>query len=154
MDLDDFNCGSDFSDDAYRQYQQQKERIDQLPVMVKAREIFEITYALTEAFEADDDSLRLRERMMESACTLGPKIAGAEAGDFYTIRMENAVLIKMSARDLQAQNSLLMSENLVDASYTLLLRKSIQDFRELFVEWVASFDRNNDIEDGWGTLFR
>jgi hypothetical protein len=155
MDLPDFDSYHDHEDgEEQRRHLKEKLRIDQLPIMVKAREIFEITYALIEAIDEEEDILRLRERMMEAACVLGPKIASAEAGDLYTLRMENAVLIKLNARDLQAQNSLLMSERLVDESYTLLLRQTIQEFRSLFVEWVASFDKTNDIEDGWGTMFR
>lgn len=150
MDLDEFY----FDDEINRQHQKEKKRVDQLPIMMKAREIFEITCALVDVIEADADQLMLQHRMMESASNLGPKIAGAEAGELYTLRMENAVLIKMSARDLQAQSSLLMSEKLVDDSYILLLRRAIQDFRSLFIEWVNSFDKGSDIEDGWGTLFR
>jgi hypothetical protein len=154
MDFDEFDYDDHNDEDARRHSQKEKERIDQLPIMLKAREIFEITYALIGVINEEEDVLLLRDRMLEASCVLGPKIAGAEAGDFYTLRMENAVLIKLNARDLQAQNSLLISENLVDPSYTSLLRKTIQEFRELFIEWVSGFDKSNDIEDGWGTLFR
>lgn len=150
MNSDDF----DYDDELNRHFQEEKKRVDHLPIMVKAREILEITFALIELIDKDADQLLLRERMMESAGILGAKIAGAESGDLYTLRMENAVIIKMNARDLQAQSSLLMSEKLVDDTYIKLLRQSIQDFRGLFVEWVGTFDKSNDIEDGWGTLFK
>lgn len=149
MDSDENN----FDEELNRQRHEEKKRIDQLPIMMKAREIFEITCTLIDIIDEGADVLMLRHRMMESACCLGPKIAGAEAGELYTLRMENAVLIKMNARDLQAQTSLLMSEKLVDDSYIYLLRQSLQEFRTLFIEWVATFDKSNDIEDGWGTLF-
>ena len=84
---------------------------------------------------------------------LAPKIVGAEGGDLFTIRMENAVLIKIHARELLTQTNYLRAERLCDPAYIKLLREEIEQFRVLFVEWVKSFDRTNDIQDNWGLFY-
>ena len=89
--------------------------------------------------------------MMEDAMTIPTKIAGAEAGDLYDLRMENAAIIRKAARDLYVQaGSLRFEECIPDKDYILLLRKEINEFRLLFIDWVASFDMWNYIKDDWG----
>jgi len=88
-----------------------------------------------------------------NAYMLGPKIAGAEAADLYTLRMENAVLIKIHARELLTQTSFCKAEKLSKPEYLKLLRDEIENFRILFVEWVKSFDKENDIKDDWGLFY-
>ncbi|MBC8155003.1 MAG: hypothetical protein H7Z72_19085, partial [Bacteroidetes bacterium] len=81
------------------------------------------------------------------------KIVGAEGGDLYTLRMENAVIVKIHARELLAQTSYCKAERLADPAYLLVLRDEIEAFRELFVEWINSFDKDNDVPDEWGLFY-
>lgn len=131
-----------------------KEAYKKLPVFRKAREIGEITRTITETIDEEADIFRIKEYMLANGYLLGAKIAAAEGGDLYGIRMENAVLIKLAARELLTQTIMCEDEELCNLEYLQLLRNEIEQFRLLFIEWVNSFDKNNDIEDDWGMLFR
>ncbi|GAA3768541.1 hypothetical protein [Flavobacterium ginsengiterrae] len=89
--------------------------------------------------------------MAENAMLIPVKIAGAEGGDFYDLRMENAAIIRKAARELYVQaGSLRFEEGIRDKDYIELLRNTIEEFRLLFVDWVAGFDQWNYIKDSWG----
>jgi hypothetical protein len=148
---DDDDDGFDFDPDDFDKEDFDKHR--DLPVFKKAMQIAELTRAVVDTFDREKDVLNMRESMMEHAYILGAKIAGAEGADLYSIRMENAVLIKINARELLASTSWCKEENLCDRDYLQLLRNEIEEFRKLFVDWVENFDKTNDIEDDWGIKF-
>ena len=79
------------------------------------------------------------------------KIAGAQAVELYDLKMENATIIRKAARELYVQaGSLRFEEAISDQDYIHLLRKEIDEFRLLFIDWVAGFDIWNYIKDSWG----
>jgi hypothetical protein len=146
--FDDFD---DFDDEEMDQYSEEEmEAFKKLPIYRKAIQIGEITKHLVDTFDEKKDQFMLREQMMVDAYTLGAKVAGAECGDLYSIRMENAVIIKRHANELLAATSMCSHENLAGSEYLQLLRDEIEEFRKLFVEWIGTFDRSNDVEDDWG----
>lgn len=122
---------------------------DHLPIAKKAREILEITMAITDAIDEDEDMFNAREIMMSNATLIGAKIAGAEGAELYSLRMENAVLIKLAVCELKTQTQLLRMNNLSDESYIQLLRDEVDNFKPLFIDWIKSFDPTDDINDGW-----
>jgi hypothetical protein len=65
--------------------------------------------------------------------------------------MENAVLIKIAARELLTQTTMCKHERLCNLEYLQLLRNEIENFRLLYLAWVQTFDKSNDIADGWST---
>ncbi|MOA10850.1 hypothetical protein D3C78_1307570 [compost metagenome] len=150
-DDDDFGFNDDdFDPEAYKREQ---ERIHNLPVFIKAKEIAHITQAICDSIDPQKDLLGVREGMMENAFLLGAKISGAEGGDLYTLRMENAVIIKIHARELLTQTTLCRMEELAEDKYLQLLRDEINSFRLLFIEWVSNFDKSNDVPDDWGLFY-
>ena len=65
--------------------------------------------------------------------------------------MENATIIRKAARELYVQaGSLPFEEDILDKNYILLLRKEIDEFRLLFIDWVARFNVWNYIKHDWG----
>ncbi|OIN59638.1 hypothetical protein [Arsenicibacter rosenii] len=152
FDWDDFEENYD-PEAAQRELEAENRRIESLPVLKKAQEVLDITQAIADTIDKDADILMMHEQMIANAMMLAPKIVGAEGGDLYTIRMENAVLIKIHARELLTQTNYLRAERLCDPAYIKLLREEIEQFRVLFVEWVKSFDRTNDIQDNWGLFY-
>lgn len=124
-------------------------RIENLPVYKKAENLFELTQTICDVIDEEKDVLHMREMMLGNAMTIPAKIAGAEGGDLYSIRFDNATLIKLSARELLAQTSALRREKLIEEKYIDMFRKEIEEFRILFLEWVKSFDKTNDISDEW-----
>ncbi|AMS26454.1 hypothetical protein AEM51_04875 [Bacteroidetes bacterium UKL13-3] len=182
-----------FSDEDYNKEQ---ERVENLPIVKKANELFELVNALIETFDIKDkegeenipfadevdeqntdfdeededdfeeeDAEELDEEdlksfgehykgiMMEDVMIINAKLRGAEGGDLYSIRMENAVIIKVHAMSLLTATSGLKMMGLSNNKYLQLLRDEIEEFRKLFVEWVNTFDKTNDIPDGWGLFF-
>lgn len=111
-----------------------------------------------EAEELDEEDLKsfgehYKGIMMEDVMIINAKLRGAEGGDLYSIRMENAVIIKVHAMSLLTATSGLKMMGLSNNKYLQLLRDEIEEFRKLFVEWVNTFDKTNDIPDGWGLFF-
>ncbi len=98
------------------------DRLQKLPLNAKALQIVKITNMLTEAFYEDKDQLNLAEQMKPNAHSIPAKIAGAEAGDLYSLRMENATIIKIAARALNVQTTLCKHIRLANIDYLQLLR--------------------------------
>jgi hypothetical protein len=124
-----------------------------MPIFQKAEQIFKLTEGLVHTIPLDNDFLQetIVRFMLENAMIIPAKIAGAEGGDLYDRRMENAVIIRKAARELYVQaGSLRYEEGITDLDYIDLLRNTIEEFRLLFIDWVASFDNWNYIKDNWG----
>jgi len=64
--------------------------------------------------------------------------------------MENAAIIRKSARDLMLQNHSLEMFGFEYVEYYSMVRDLIEEYRLLFIEWVAGFDKWNYIIDRWG----
>lgn len=140
-------------EEAAEEIKKERKRVNEMPLYKSAVNIRKLTTSLAETIKEEDDALMMKDQMLLNAYILGPKIAGAEAGDLYTLRMENAVLIKIHARDLLTQTSFCKAENLSKPEYLKLLRDEIEVFRKLFVEWINTFDKDNDIPDDWGLFY-
>lgn len=125
----------------------------QSPLYKKSEQIFKLTHALIEIIPQDNEFLQetCSKFMMEDAMMIAAKISGAEAVDLYDIKMENAAIIRKCARELYVRaGSLRFEEDIKDKEYIELLRNEIEEFRLLFIDWVASFDQWNYIIDRWG----
>ena len=130
-----------------------RDELHQLPLYQKAEQIFKITQGLVEIVPADNEFLQETtvRFMLENAMIIPAKIAGAQAVELYDLRMKNATIIRKAARELYVQaGSLRFEEDILDKDYVLLLRKEIDEFRLLFIDWVASFDVWNYCKDDWG----
>jgi len=64
--------------------------------------------------------------------------------------MENAAIIRKSAMDLIVGLRGLEMFGFNEPQYFDLLRAEMEEFRLLFIEWVAGFDKDNYIIDRWG----
>jgi len=130
-----------------------RDELEQFPLYQKAEQIFKITQGLVEIVPADNEFLQETtvRFMLEDAMIIPAKIAGAHGIELYDLKMENATIIRKAARDLYIQaGSLRFEEDILDKDYINLLRDEIDEFRLLFIDWVASFDVWNYIKDDWG----
>lgn len=158
FDPSDFlNFEDENPEDTRREMDAERKRVENLPLMKKAWEIYRLTKTITETVKEGGDYAALNEhlcgQMLGDAMILPVKIAGAEGGDLYSLRMENAVLIKIHARSLLVSTNWLRTQQLTPPEYIKLLRDAIDEFRLLFVDWVKTFDKTDDIPDDWGPLF-
>ncbi len=130
-----------------------RDELDQFPLYQKAEQIYKITRGLIEIVPADNEFLQETtvRFMIENAMIIPAKIAGAQAVELYDLKMENATIIRKAARELYVQaGSLRFEEAISDQDYIHLLRNEIEEFRLLFIDWVANFDVWNYIKDNWG----
>lgn len=135
----------------------------QLDIMKKAMDLLEIIHVYCHAMEADDtdftedpDKMMIRhtmQLMQENAAMIPGKIAGTEGMEIFSHKMENAVLIKRAATDIRGLTSSLAIHDSASEPYLELIRRQVDDFQPVFVEWVKGFDRSHDISDGWGIFF-
>lgn len=128
-----------------------KDKLNALPIYQKAEEILKMVNGLLETIPEEDEFLSHTKYMMrDDIAIICAKIAGAEGGDEYTIRMQNAAIIRDYAMHLYVQvGSLRFIESFKDKDFVTLIRKEIDEFRQLFISWVAGFDKNNHYWDEW-----
>ncbi len=128
-----------------------RDRLRQLPIYKKSEMIFQLVNSLMDAISDEDEYLSQTKYMMrDDAAIICAKIAGAEGGDVYSIRMQNAAIIRDHAMHLYTQvGSLRFLGTFKEIEYVNLIREEIDAFRELFIEWVANFDKSNYYWDEW-----
>jgi len=124
--------------DAYRQ----------MPIFLKGREIAELVDAILELADKDNEHLQdVCGRMRVDARNLYLKVGGAEAADLYDLGMENTAIIRKSARELVVSTHSLNMFGFEHPDYFPLLREAVEEYRLLFIDWVAGFDQWNYVTD-------
>jgi len=115
---------------------------EKLPIYQKGKEIFEMVYKLTDLIPEDNEHLNfVKSGMLSDAALLTVKVAGAEAAGLYDLKMENAAIIRKAARDLMVQQHSLDMFGFEYPEYYQLVRNLIEEYRLLFIDWVAGFDK-------------
>lgn len=94
-----------------------------------------------------------RDEMRGNSLIIPAKISGAEAGDIYILRMENAAIIRKAAMDIYLDCHMLTEAKVAADQDVELLRSEINQFREYFIDWVSGFE-NDEFEDDWGLFMQ
>lgn len=124
---------------------------EKLPIYKKGKEIYEVVHQIGKLIPEDDEYLQsVKGQMLGDAMMLTVKVAGAEGGDLYDLRMECAAIIRKAARDLMVTNHSLEMFGFKEVEYFDIVRDLIEEYRLLFIDWVAGFDQWNYIIDRWG----
>ena len=76
------------------------EKFEKLPVYQKSQELFDLADVIAESLKEDSMKEHLAIQMCSNAALIQAKIAGAEGGSLYSLRMQNAVLIKLAVQDM------------------------------------------------------
>jgi hypothetical protein len=135
----------------HNDYENRRDELDKMPLYIKGHEIADLVRDICALIDENNAILdSLKWQLLDDAHILVVKIAGAEGGELYDIRMECATLIRKSAMNLYVSIHSLKMHGFEHIEYYLMVRKKIQEFRTLFVEWVAGFDKTNYIADRWG----
>ncbi|UOB16773.1 hypothetical protein [Abyssalbus ytuae] len=128
-----------------------QDEIQKMPLYQKGWEIMILSKKIAEIIPRDEELIgSYAHYLTVDSGLICAKIAGAEAGDLYDLRMENAAIIRKAARDLLTYTSALKAFGFSEPEYLDLLRNAIEEFRILFAKWVAGFDQWNYIIDRWG----
>ncbi len=129
----------------------EKNDFENLPLFKKAQEIFEVVNRICELIPDNDSHLDMIKGMMiGDAALLTAKIAGAQASGQYDLKMENTAFIRNAARNLMLQNHSLKRFGFKEVYYYEIVRTLIEEFRLLFIDWVADFDKFNYTVDRLG----
>ena len=123
----------------------------------KWRQVYTLVEALLSILEPNEETPEaylenMKEMIRNDAMLVCVKISGAEAGDMYTLRMENASLIRTAANSVYISMSGLRMMEVAEDAHLDAVRAEIDVFRELFKEWVNGFEKD-EFEDEWG-LFK
>ena len=123
----------------------------ELPIYKKSQEIFDVLETITSLFPDDNDYLQsIKQNLLSDIMTIQAKICGAEAVKLYDIKMENATIIRKTARDIFVGGNTLEYFGFSDSKYYHLVRDLIEEFRILFIDWISSFNPKHYIVDNWG----
>ncbi|MEP6949898.1 MAG: hypothetical protein ABI863_11510 [Ginsengibacter sp.] len=57
--------------------------------------------------------------------------------------MENAAIIRKNAKFIKISTNSFMFDGLMEEEHRQMIRNKIDRFRELFKQWVASFERDD-----------
>ncbi|MEI6556378.1 MAG: hypothetical protein WCL70_12380 [Paludibacter sp.] len=135
----------------HNDYDNPHDKLDKMPLYQKGQEITELVRSIASLIEDEEGELGYtKQLMLEDAYMLCAKIAAAEGGDLYDIRMENAALIRRAAHSLKLHIHSLRMFGFEHAEYYMMVRDKVEEYRLLFIDWVAGFDKTNYIADRWG----
>ncbi|WP_121807995.1 hypothetical protein [Mucilaginibacter kameinonensis] len=129
------------------------EKFEKLPVYQKSQELFDLADVIAESLKEDSMKEHLAVQMCSNAALIQAKIAGAEGGSLYSLRMQNAVLIKLAVQDMFNAVSFASMVKINQEDYVNLMRDKIEEFRLVFVDWIRGFDKTYDIPDNWAIRF-
>ena len=123
----------------------------ELPIYKKGWEIYEVVDQICQLIPEEDEMLgHVKSILLEDAMMLTVKVAGAEAGQLYDIKMEAAALIRKAALNLMIQNHTLEMFGFEHVEYFRIVRNLLEEYRLLFIDWVSKFDRWDYVIDRWG----
>jgi len=69
--------------------------------------------------------------------------------DTYTMKMENAALVRFNCRQMMEQINFSVLMGWSDEDYKRVIEDSFEQFKLLVSVWVATFRKEGD-EDDWG----
>lgn len=153
--MNDDNIGNFFDADDFGEEEENAESWKPIKVygnqlFKKAIDILNLTESLCDVLPDDNHSEGTKQLMLQNAMIIPAKLKGALAIDeIYSVVMESAVIIKINMVQLKDLLFTCSAIHNVDEKYVDVLRNEINEFRKVFVLWVASFDKENDYPDEW-----
>jgi len=115
----------------------------------KSIDILHLAQTIADMLPEEDNPISTKSLMMQNAYLVPAKILGAMAMEYYSLMIENAVIIKVNICQLREQLWACKEFHGLEQRYIDVLRNEIEIFRKLFVNWVTSFDKENDLPDEW-----
>jgi hypothetical protein len=145
IDPDDFEKDDDETGEDWK-----PENVYGKELFRKSIEILNLANTVCSMLPEGDEQAELTQQLIKENATLVPvKIKGAIGMDVYSLKMENAVIIKVNICQLKDQLWACEAMHELEGKYVDVLRNEIAAFKEIFVKWVTAFDRSNDLPDEW-----
>jgi bacterioferritin-associated ferredoxin len=155
MSFDDLNNIPDWDFEKNREEDEEAEEWKNKPKRDKAQALYnqgKQVYVYAKAFcesLTGEMAETTKSLIMQNVIMICPKIVGAEAGDSYVIRMENASVIRTNCRELIVQVGFAGMCGQCNKDYEQVVRSEMEKFRLLFIDWVSLFEKD-EFEDEWG----
>ncbi|ANI90084.1 hypothetical protein A9P82_12805 [Arachidicoccus ginsenosidimutans] len=160
MNLDSLNDLPDWDDDHFKKFDDAEgEEWKPNPTRDAAKALYQqwrqVMTMLQGALDSDDfkeDNSFATEQcamVMGDAFEVGAKIRSSETGSLYILKMENAAVIRKNAQFVASSLLSFAMQNLIEEKYAEAIRSEIDSFRELFKQWVSTFQKD-EFEDEWG----
>jgi hypothetical protein len=124
-----------------------------LPVYRKAEELAELVEVIAESLKGGHEKEFFESEMISNSYLIQGKIANAEGGSLYSLKMQNAVLIKYAVQNMFNAVSGASMIEIGEEDYVDLMRDKVEEFRLAFVDWIRGFDKSFDIPDNWAIRF-
>lgn len=115
----------------------------------KGIDILNLSQTMCDMLPDDEDAESTKHMIMQNAYLIPAKIKGAMAMEYYSLMMENAVIVKVNAMELRTALWACSTMHGIEQQYVDVLRNEIETFRELFINWVTAFDKTHDLPDEW-----
>jgi hypothetical protein len=115
----------------------------------KSIDILNLARTIGDMLPEDEDADSTRHLILQNAYLVPAKIKGAMVMEYYSLMMENAVIIKVNICQLREQLWACKEFHGLEQQYIDVLRNEIDDFRKIFINWITSFDKKNDLPDEW-----
>ena len=126
-------------------------KVKDLPIYKKGEEILDIVHQIGKLIPKENTPLQqIKSNMYNDAMQLTVKVACAESGQLYDLKMQSAAIIRKAAHDLMLTNHTLEMFGFKNTEYFEIINDLIEEYRILFIDWVARFDQWNYIVDRWG----
>ncbi|WP_153795778.1 hypothetical protein [Foetidibacter luteolus] len=163
MKIDNLNELPEWNDDDPSEHDEEGESWKPNPTRSLCKALYQqwnqVMIVLNAAFdslkEPGDDSVFGKDyfedhksMLLGDAYEVAAKIRSSEAG-LYIIRMENAAIIRKNAQFIKVATNGFVMDGVMEEEHRLFIREEIDKFREIFKEWVASFEKD-DYGDEWG----
>ena len=163
MNYDHLSDLPEWDDDEFRDEVEEGEEWKPNPTRDACREMYKQWQQVMIVLNGALDSMVIEEKedgfpadywedhkamLLGDAFQIAVKIKSSEVG-LYTIRMENASIIRKNAQFIKSSMLTMMSEAVIEQAHGYVIRDEIDKFRELFKIWVATFQKD-EYEDEWG----
>lgn len=147
-DFEKFFKYKDLEDEAGEEWKNIPKRKAAKDLYEQAWKVYNYSRIFCESLKGEHSEMN-SSLILQNATILCPKIVGAEGGDNYMIRMENASIIRTNAIELRTQVKACALFDESSEDLVAVIVDEIEVLKEKFKLWISYFEKD-DIEDDWG----
>lgn len=164
MDFDKLSRMPEWDDDDFRDEDEEGEEWKPNPTRDACKSLYQQWQQVMVLLNGALDSMNAEEKeegfpadywedhkamILGDAYQVAVKIQSSESGNMYVLRMENVSIIRKNAQFVKSSLLTMMIEGVVEKTHGRVIREEIDKFRELFGQWVNTFQKD-EFQDEWG----
>lgn len=146
--------GSDFDDlSGLQSFKEAQLEFTRTPVYRKAVSLLKISETISDNLDEEAKRLSLHDHLHQAARMLFSKLMSISVENYFSDKMEKAAVVKNATKDLAVVGLICSYQNFGDVHHLALLAEEIDEFRNLFNDWIKTFDSSIDADDDWAIGF-